>query len=222
MDFTDVARTTFACRAFVDEAVPDEALYRILDVARFAPSGGNRQGWRVVVVKDHELRRRLGALCKPTMAVYLAQVRAGENPWNTVDPTTVDEAAAAQQPIDFPLIDNLDAVPALVVVGLDLKVVASFDRYLDRIGVISGASVYPFVWNLLLAARNEGYGGALTTFLAGREPEAQALLGFPPHVAVAAMVPLGRPARQLTKLTRRPVEDFATVDRYDGPTFATG
>jgi nitroreductase len=76
--------------------------------------------------------------------------------------------------------------------------------------------VYPFVWNLLLAARNEGLGGALTTFLAGKEPEAQEVLGLPAHVAVAAMVPLGHPSRQLTKLSRRPVETFATVDRYDG------
>ena len=69
---------------------------------------------------------------------------------------------------------------------------------------------------MLLAARDAGYGGALTTFLAGREPEAQEALGLPAHVAVAAMVPIGRPVKQLTKLTRRPVESFATIDRYDG------
>ena len=181
------------------------------------PSGGNRQGWKVIVVKDPAIRTKLGALCEPTMAIYLAQVRAGESPWNTVVPTAVDVAAAAQGPSGFPLLSQLADVPALVVVGVDLRVVASFDSGLERIGVISGASVYPFVWSLLLAARNAGLGGALTTFLAGKEPEAQALLGLPDHVAVAAMVPLGYPKRQLTRLKRRPVETFATVDRFDGP-----
>jgi nitroreductase len=151
------------------------------------------------------------------MAIYLAQVRAGEAPWNTIVPTTVDVEAAAGRSSGFPLLSQLGDVPALVVVGVDLSVVASFDSKLPRIGVISGASVYPFVWSLLLAARNAGLGGALTTFLAGKEPEAQALLGLPGHVAVAAMVPLGYPKRQLTRLKRRPVEAFATVDRYDGP-----
>ena len=217
MEFADVIRTTFACREFTDEPVTDEVLCGLLDQARFAPSGGNRQGWKVIVVKDPAIRTKLGALCEPTMAIYLAQVRAGESPWNTVVPTTVDVEEAAKGPSGFPQLSQLADVPALVVVGVDLRVVASFDSGLDRIGVISGASVYPFVWSLLLSARNAGLGGALTTFLAGKEPEAQALLGLPDHVAVAAMVPLGYPKHQLTRLKRRPVETFATVDRFDGP-----
>jgi nitroreductase len=124
---------------------------------------------------------------------------------------------ASTRPSGFPLIAQLPDVPALLVVGVDLRVVASFDSHLDRVGVISGASVYPFAWSILLAARNEGLGGALTTFLAGREPEAQKVLGLPDHVAVAAMLPIGHPRRQLTKLTRKPVEELATIDRFDGP-----
>jgi nitroreductase len=217
MEFAEVVRTTFACREFTDQPVTDEVIHRLLDQARFAPSGGNRQGWKVIVVKDRATRSRLGELCEPTMAVYLAQVKAGEAPWNTIVPTSVDVQAAARGRSGFPLLGHLADVPALLVVGVDLAVVASFDHKLDRVGVISGASVYPFVWNILLAARNEGLGGALTTFLAGQEPEAQALLGLPEQVAVAAMIPLGYPRRQLSKLTRRPVESFATIDRYDGP-----
>ncbi len=217
MELTEVMRTTFSCREFTDEPVPDSVLHRILDVARFAPSGGNRQGQRVIVVKDPATRRALADLCRPTMGVYLAQVRAGESPWNTIVPTAIDTDAAAAAPASFPLLDALEHVPALLVVAVDLSAVASFDRHLDRVGVISGASVYPFVWNVLLAARNEGYGGVLTTFLAASEPEAQDLLGLPAHVAIAAMVPIGRPVRQLTRLRRRAVEDFVTVDRFDGP-----
>jgi nitroreductase len=222
MELTDAIRTTFACREFTDEPVPDEQLYRLLDTARFAPSGGNRQGWRVVVVQDRDTRSALAELCDPTMAIYMAQARAGESPWNTIVPTRVDLEAAAGQRSGFPLIDALPDVPALLVVGVDLRLVASFDRDLDRVGVISGASVYPFVWNILLAARDEGLGGALTTFLAGKEPHAQALLGFPSYVAVAAMLPLGHPRKQLTKLSRKPVEAFATIDRFGGTQLQPG
>jgi nitroreductase len=91
------------------------------------------------------------------------------------------------------------------------------DRDLDRCSVVGGASVYPFVHNLLLAARNQGLGGVLTTFLAASEPEAAPLLGLPDHQAVVAMVGLGTPVHQPTRLRRRPVEAFTTVDRFDGP-----
>lgn len=219
MELTEVMRTTFAAREFTDEAVPDEALYRILDAARFAPSGGNRQGQRVIVVRDRETRRALAELCKPPMAIYFAQRQAGEAPWNTIVPSRIDRDHPERYQVEWPFLDSLVDVPVLLVVCVDLSVVASFDRDLDRVGVVSGASVYPFVQNLLLAARNEGYGGVMTTSLANREPEAQALLGLPPHVAIAALVPLGRPVKQLTKLRRRPVEDFTTVDRWDGPSF---
>lgn len=212
-------RTTFACREFTDDPVEDATLHHILDVARFAPSGGNRQGQHVIVVKDAALRTQLGRLCKPTFAVYLEQVAAGESPWNTVDATSIDEdsvwATGAEVPMRF--LDNIAGVPALLVVCVDLSVVASFDRHLPRVGVISGASIYPFVWNILLAARNVGLGGVLTTFLAGQEAQAQSLLHLPEHYAVAAMVPLGHPVKQLTKLRRAPVVDFTTVNSFDGP-----
>ena len=58
MDLIDTLRTTGAVREFTDEPVPDEVLARVLDTARFAPSGGNRQGWRVVVVRDPDTRRQ--------------------------------------------------------------------------------------------------------------------------------------------------------------------
>src|SRR6185436_20701656 len=95
MDLYDVMRTTFAARDLSNEPVDDATLYRILDNARFAPSGGNRQGWRVIVVRDRAKRLALADLIRPTMQRYLAQVAAGESPWNTVVPTKVDEAAIA-------------------------------------------------------------------------------------------------------------------------------
>jgi len=74
----------------------------------------------------------------------------------------------------------------------------------------------------LMAARNEGLGGVLTTYLAEQEPKVQNVLGLPSHYAVAAMLPIGVPVKQLTKLRRKPVEDFVTIDRFDGEPFNPG
>lgn len=221
MDLYEVMRTTFACREWTDEQVSDETLHRILDNARFAPNGGNRQGQHVTVVKDKSIRQQLVPLVREGTDIYMAQTAAGESPWNSIHPTTVDEAAirAAGGPVTFPGVQGMVDAPIVLVVTVDLAVVASFDKYLDRIGVISGASIYPLVWNILLAARNEGLGGVLTTYLAEKEPEVQEILGIPSDHAVAAMLPIGVPVKQLTKLRRKPVEEFVTVDRFDGSTF---
>jgi nitroreductase len=76
------------------------------------------------------------------------------------------------------------------------------------------------VHSILLAARDRGLGGVMTTFLARAEVEARPLLGLPDSWAVASMVCLGHPVRRATRLTRKPVAEFATVDRFDGPAFA--
>jgi nitroreductase len=107
----------------------------------------------------------------------------------------------------------------VLVVCVDLEVVAALDQDLDRIGVISGASIYPLVWNILLAARNEGYGGTLTTMAVAEEPRIRELLGVPESYAVAAVLPLGKPRKQLTKLRRASVAELATRERFDGPPF---
>ena len=216
MELYDVMRTTFAARDFTADPVPDEVLEEILDNARFAPSGGNRQGWRVIVVRDLAKRAALGPLIEPTYKRYLAEVRAGANPWNTIAPAEVSQADVDAVAIPPGFIDRLIHAPVLLLVTVDLAVVASMDQHLPRIGVISGASIYPFVWNILLAARNEGLGGTLTTFLAAEEAKAKALFGIPENHALAAMLPIGKPVKQLTRLRRNPVAAFATVDAYDG------
>src|SRR6202042_2568936 len=107
----------------------------------------------------------------------------------------------------------------LLVVSVDLGVVAAVDQDLDRIGMASGASVYPLVWNILLAARNEGYGGTITTSAVTEEPRVRELLGVPESFALAAVLPLGKPRKQLTKLRRASVAELATQGRFDGPPF---
>ncbi|MFL0294095.1 nitroreductase family protein [Mycobacterium sp. SMC-18] len=211
-------RTTGAVRKFSGEPLPDDVLERILDNARFAPSGGNRQGARVIAVRDVETRKKLGELSKPGARQYIAQMAAGEGPWNPLQPCGVDPAVVAATPVpDGMVTGTLLGAEVVLAVCLDLGVAAAFDQHLDRIGVISGASIYPFVWNILLAARNEGYGGVLTTMVVAQEPKVRELLGIPDNYAVACMLPLGKPVKQVTKLTRRPVSEFTTRERFDGP-----
>lgn len=216
MDLYDVMRTTGAVRRFTDEPLPDDVLARILDHARFAPSGGNRQGVRVIAIRDRGTRMALGELSVTGARRYIAQKGNGESPWNPLHPTAVsaEQLAATDVPADFsaPLLTSA----VVLVVCVDLGVVAALDQDLDRVGVIAGASVYPFVWNVLLAARNEGFGGVLTTMAVAEEPRVKALLGIPDDYAVAAVLPLGRPQHQVRRLTRKPVSEFATRERFDG------
>jgi len=222
MDLNDVMRTTFAARDFTDDPVPDAVLYGIIDNARFAPSGGNRQGNRVIVVRDQAVKAEISKLCVPAAKRYVAQIAAGESPWNSVHATKVTpETIAATKP-PRALTEPHSKAPVVLVFVVDLGVVASTDQDLDRIGVISGGSIYPFVWNALLAARNAGFGGTITTLAVAEEPKLKAMLGIPDDFAVAAVVPIGKPVKQLTRLKRRPVEDIATVDRFDGPPLGKG
>jgi nitroreductase len=219
MELYDVMRTTFAVREFTDDPLPDPVLYRILDNARFAPSGGNRQGTHIVAVRDAALRERLGDLNVPGARRYFAQLAAGENPWNPVEPSVVTAETIAGTTVPHEFTAPFRRAAVVLVVTVDLRYVAAMDQHLDRIGVISGASVYPLVWNILLAARNEGYGGTLTTMAVPEEVQIRDLLSIPDTHAVAALLPLGKPTRQVSKLRRRPVEEFTTRDRFDGPPF---
>jgi len=219
MDLYDVMRTTPAVREFTDEPLPDQTLHRILDNARFAPSGGNRQGVRIIVVRDQRTRERLAELNKPAVRRYVAQIKAGQSPWNSLEPPipTPEEIEATDVPESFtkPVL----TAGAVLVVCVDLGLVASTDQLLDRVGVISGASVYPMVWNILLAARNEGFGGTITTMAAAEEPAVRGLLGIPDAYAVAAVLPIGKPVKQLTKLRRNEVGEFVTRETFDGQPF---
>ncbi len=220
MDLYDAMRTTPAVREFTGDPLPDETLHRILDNARFAPSGGNRQGTRVVVVRDPETRRRLAELNEPAVRRYVAQARAGQSPWNSLETPTPGAEEIAATPVPEAFTAPVLSAGAVLVVCVDLALVAATDQDLDRVGVVAGASVYPLVWNILLAARNEGYGGTITTMAVAQEDAVKELLGIPDRFALAAVVPVGKPAREVTKLRRVPVEELATRDRFDGEPFA--
>ena len=226
MDLLQTLRTTAAIREYDDDQpVDDETLRRILDTARFAPNGGNAQSWHVVVLRDETTRRRMRDLYLEGWRLYLAMRAAGLRPWAPVTDRAKEAEVVARaradddsggRPFlgDFP--EHLDDAPALLVLLADLRLLAAVDRDLDRYTFIGGASVYPFAWSLLLAARAEGLGGVITTMPVYREAEVKELLRVPDHFAVAALIALGRPRHQPTRLTRKPVDDFTTVDTFDG------
>jgi nitroreductase len=226
MDLTDALRTTGAVREFTAQPVTDDVLARVLDTARFAPSGGNRQGWRVVVVQDGATRRRLRDLYLEGWYEYLALQAAGLTPWSPVSDREAEARALAAAPRIAEsataggragFAERLDEVPVLLALFADLGALAAVDRDLGRYTLAGGASIYPFAWNLLLAARAEGLGGVITTMAIRREAEVKALLGASDDLALAAVVALGHPSRRPRRLTRAAVEQWTTVDRVDGP-----
>jgi nitroreductase len=209
MDFREVIETTPTCRFYRPDPVPDDVLRRVLDAARWAPTGGNRQGVRFVVVRDPARRRQLKAWYIPLWEQYVSRATS---------------RAGAPMPRLLANADHfahhLDEVPVLIVVCAQLSDLMATDRHLDRLSIVGGASVYPSVQNLLLAARAEGLGTALTTLLCALEPQVKGLLEIPDGIATAATVALGFPARGFPKrLARRPLEDFCFADAYGAPLF---
>ncbi|MFK7975486.1 MAG: nitroreductase family protein [Halioglobus sp.] len=216
METYDVMRTTFACREFTGDPLPADTLQRIIENARFAPSGGNRQGWRILHITDETKKQQIAQLSFPAATRYLLQMQANESPLNSVHSSSVTDTDVEEAEDPEWLIAHIRNAPTLLVVTVDLALVASMDKDLDRVGLVSGGSIYPLVWNILLAARNEGYGGTMTTWGVAQEPTMKPLLGIPDSWAVAAIMPLGKPKKQLTKLKRRPVEEILYTNHWAG------
>jgi nitroreductase len=224
VDLIEALRTTGAVRDFQDAPVPDAAIYRLLDTARFAPNGGNRQAWRVIVVKDPALRRAMRQAYLPGWYQYLAQASAGLTPWAVVTDRELERqavlgapelaAAAAEGPGGFA--EHFDQVPVMLVLLADLTKLATVDRDCGHYTMVGGASIYPFAWSILLAARTEGLAGVMTTMVVRDEGAVKELLGVPDSVSVAGVLALGVPVKQPTRLRRGEVGSFATVDRFDG------
>ncbi len=226
MDLLDAIRTNGAVRAFRPDPLDDATVARVLDTARFAPSGGNKQGWHVISLRDAALRKDIADLARKGWNEYAAMAKAGVRPFAADHtgrwpgpPPGMDLAIEREIQRPWPFMTGLEHSPALLVVAVDLTVLAAMDADLDRIGLAAGGSIYPFVQNILLAARTEGLGGVMTTFLVRQEAAAAALLGLPAGYAIAAVVALGVPEHQNTRLLRKAVAEFATIDRFDGVPF---
>ena len=217
MHLRDGIRTNGTVRAFRPDPVDDAVVAQVLDDARFAPSGGNQQPWRVVLVKDRAIKQQLGDLIRPVWVEYSSTQAAGQRAFvlgQSVDFTPVE--------IPHRIVDDMADAPVVLVVAVDLTRVAMMDgNATHRPAIVGGASIYPFCWNVLLAARTYGLAGVLTTFLSRVEQQAAPVLGLPDGYAIAATIVLGVPEHQPTRLKRRPVESFTTIDRFDGAALAS-
>ena len=231
MELDQALRATGAVREFSPDPVPDDVLYGLLDTARFAPNGGNRQAWRVIVVRDAATKLALRDQYLPGWYEYLAQRDAGLTPFAPVTDRDAEAQARTHAHEFLPeatgappgFAERLHESPVLLMLLADLRHLAALDRDLDRYTLVGGASIYPFAWSLLLAAHDAGLGGVMTTVAVRREAELRELFHIPEHVAVAAVLALGHPAQpRATKLRRNPVESFATVDRFDGEPVTAG
>src|SRR5690606_14917766 len=156
---------------------------RILDHARFAPSGGNRQGWHLTVVKDAETRSRIRELYQLSWREYRAHVKirkvAGQAGQTRFSHPWVDLEQAREQPAPDEVPDKMDTHPVLRIVCVALEARAVLDHGLPRQSIVGGGSIYPFCHNIMLKARDEGLGGVMTTAICREEAAVADLLGIP-------------------------------------------
>jgi nitroreductase len=195
MSLFDAIYSQRAIRHFSAQPVSDGAIETMLHAAIHAPSGGNRQPWRFVVIRDAALKRRLGQW-------YLAVWQAATAAMEALTQPSRHGAELAQQ---------MATVPVLILACIDHGDVGTGQGPITR-----GASIYPAVQNLLLAARPLGLGTVLTTLHTQYESEIKALLHIPDTVETAALIPVGHPAEgvRFGHARRRPLSEVVFHERW--------
>lgn len=210
----EAMRTTKAVRRLRPDAIADDVLRRVLQAATYGPSGGNRQAWRIIVVREPAIKAVLGNLYEPLWRDYAAAGRTGYASLSAAAQQRADRNLAAG---DY-LASHFAEAPAILVVCFDPRGLAITDAALGRPSVVGGASIYPAVQNLLLACRAEGLGCVLTTLLCRSEAELRPVLDLPEPWATCAFIPIGYPVGQgHGPVSRRPVEDMVFADRFGQP-----
>ena len=202
MDFFEVVTTQRAMRRLKPDPIPEATLRQIMDAAICAPSGGNRQGWRFIIVRDPARRARLGELYREGWGELVKlpyYAGAAKEPAGSPARRMVDSAAH--------LAEHMGEAPVIIVpcITLDPGVKPT---------VITGSSIYPAVQNIMLAARALGIGSCLTTIHRYREPQVKELLGVPADVETVALIPLGYPLGKFGRPPRRPVAEVAFTDGW--------
>jgi nitroreductase len=217
MDVYEAMRTSGTCREYRPDPVPDDVLAKALDAARFAPTGGNRQPVRFVVVRDAATKAQLREWYVARWKPYLEGLKQGAIAIGRKKLDSPEELPPLIARADY-FAEHLDQVPVLIVVCARLADVHPTDHQLGRLSVVGGASIYPAVQNLLTACRAEGLGTCLTTLLCLDEPKVKELLDIPEDVSTAATVAVGYPARPFPRrLHRRPLNEIAFAERYGRP-----
>lgn len=205
-DFFSVAATATAVRRYRDEPVDDAVLERCLEAATWAPSGGNQQPWRFVVIRDEQLREVITAAARRTWDVM-------------ADFYGFDKASTA----DDPKSRVLQAMYEHMQVGGGAPVCVLFCLRPQRgaSDLQQGGSIFPAVQNFLLAARAQGLGAAITLWHDQCEPQLRELIGIPEDWRIATLVTAGWPKGGHHRVRRQPVEAVTAVDRWDRPWLRT-
>ncbi len=212
MDVYEAMRTLRAVRRLKPDPIPADVLHRVLEAATFAPTGGNRQPWRIVVVRESAKKHRLGELYAKSWHNYTARYR----PFPADMPTDVRERTERTLKAGDYLADHLGTTPVVAMFCFNPKIMAITDsEQKNRPSVVGGGSVYTAVENLLLACRAEGLGCVLTTLLCEHEPEVRELLGIPDPWYTAAAIPIGYPVgRGHGPLIRQTVDELVYADTW--------
>ncbi len=211
MELYAALSTLRAVRRLRPDPIPDAVLERLLEAATWAPTGGNAQPWRAVVVRERALMTRLGGLYAQRWSAYAKRHVEALADAPPAARARADKMLAAGDH----LAEHFAETPVLVVFCFNPENMAITDRKLGRPSVVGGASVYPAVQNLLLACRAEGLGCVLTTLLCECEDEVRELLAIPDPWYTAAAVPIGYPLLGgHGPLSRRPVAKMAFADRW--------
>ncbi|MDC3358957.1 nitroreductase family protein [Pseudomonadales bacterium] len=197
--------STRAIRRYRDESIPEKDLRDMLFAATRAPSGSNRQPFRFVVLTDSEKAKQAKVLIKQgAESVWRAKKTNDQYDQRSGADSASPKARMARTMDSY--VENFDKVPVLILPCLV--------RYREPTPM-EGASVYPAVQNLLLAARALGYGGVITGFHHMVETELKNLLGIPEEVFVSCTVTLGKPKGKHGPVRRRPMNELVYGDTWN-------
>jgi nitroreductase len=202
-DLFEIMTTTRSMRRLKPDGVPDELIRKILEVATCAPSGGNMQRWRFLVVKEPAVKATVGSYYRRAWNEIVApRYRSGEPAPGTTPELFKRMLDAAQH-----LADHIHEAPVWIVPCMGG---ATPTR-------TSGSSIYPAVQNMLLAARALGLGATLTTLYLSFEKEVDEAFGLPADVHTYAILPIGYPMGRFGPVRRVPLEDVVYQDQWGQP-----
>jgi nitroreductase len=204
-DVFETIHTTRAMRRLKPDPVPDELIRKILQAGVCAANGGNTQRWRFLVIKDPTIKKRVQVYYKRAFDEVVGPRYLSSAP----PPGVTRERYTRQHAAVEYLTDHFHEAPVWIVACLD-EGTATPTRS-------SGASIYPAVQNMLLAARALGLGSTLTTRHLLHEKEAEAALGLPPGVHSYAILPIGYPMGKFGPVGRGPLAELVYEDRWGRP-----
>lgn len=215
-DLYEMMSTLRAVRRLKPDPIPDDVLARVLQAACWAPTGGNMQPWKVIVVRSPERKAALADIYGPEWHTYtgFSRRRAEKAGVAGEELAKLERTLAAG---DY-LADHLAEAPILLLFIADPAKMAITDKNLDRISMVGGGSVYTAVQNTMLACRAEGLGCTLTTLHCIREPEVKAALGIPDDWATLALVPIGYPiGKGHGPISRQSADQLVYDDTFGAP-----